>query len=132
MNVSDKGQYIFATHCAACHTVGHGVKIGPDLQGVTNTRDRAWLLHFIQKPDQICWRRRIRWPQNFFINTKRYKCPTCGWARRIRNLLYGIWKRHPWQQRIRRRQPGTLSVTAKGVKVLEEQANALRHRPGIG
>ena len=53
LNVSDKGQYLFATRCAACHTIGHGVTIGPDLQGVTNTRDRAWLLHFIQKPDQM-------------------------------------------------------------------------------
>jgi protein SCO1/2 len=53
LNVSDRGQYLFATRCAACHTVGHGVKIGPDLQGVTSTRDRAWLLHFIQKPDEL-------------------------------------------------------------------------------
>jgi protein SCO1/2 len=53
LNVSDRGQYLFATRCAACHTIGHGVKIGPDLQGVTTTRDRAWLLHFIQKPDEL-------------------------------------------------------------------------------
>lgn len=53
LNVTDRGQYLFATRCAACHTIGHGVKIGPDLQGVTSTRDRAWLLHFIQKPDEL-------------------------------------------------------------------------------
>jgi protein SCO1/2 len=53
LNVSDKGQYLFATRCAACHTIGHGIKIGPDLQGVTNVRDRGWLLRFIQKPDQL-------------------------------------------------------------------------------
>src|SRR5579884_234499 len=51
--VNDKGQYLFATRCAACHTIGHGTSIGPDLQGVTNLRDRAWLLHFIQKPDEM-------------------------------------------------------------------------------
>ena len=33
--VTDKGQYLFATRCAACHTIGHGIKIGPDLAGVT-------------------------------------------------------------------------------------------------
>jgi protein SCO1/2 len=47
----DKGQYLFQTRCAACHTIGHGVRIGPDLLGITNSRDRAWLTRFIQKPD---------------------------------------------------------------------------------
>src|SRR5262249_39562537 len=36
IDLSDKGRYIFASQCAACHTIGHGDKIGPDLQGVTN------------------------------------------------------------------------------------------------
>ena len=40
LDISDKGRYIFATHCAACHTIGHGDKIGPDLLGVTNVRER--------------------------------------------------------------------------------------------
>ena len=53
VNVADRGQYLFATRCAPCHTIGHGVKIGPDLQGVTAMRDRAWLLHYIQKPDEV-------------------------------------------------------------------------------
>ena len=53
LKVTDRGQYLFATRCAACHTIGHGVKIGPDLQSVTNVRDRTWLLHFIQKPDEL-------------------------------------------------------------------------------
>jgi protein SCO1 len=53
LNVSDRGQYLFATRCAACHTIGHGIKIGPDLLGVTAARDRGWLLHFIQKPDEL-------------------------------------------------------------------------------
>ena len=53
LNLTDRGQYLFATRCAACHTIGHGVKIGPDLEGVTNSRDRSWLLHFIQKPDEL-------------------------------------------------------------------------------
>jgi protein SCO1 len=53
LNVSNKGQYLFATRCAACHTIGHGLKIGPDLKGITTVRDRGWLLRFIQKPDQL-------------------------------------------------------------------------------
>jgi protein SCO1 len=43
----DMGQYLFATRCAACHTIGNGDKIGPDLLGVTNVRDRAWLSRMI-------------------------------------------------------------------------------------
>ena len=53
INISDKGQYIFATHCAACHTIGHGDKIGPDLLGVSAVRDRSWLTRFILRPDQM-------------------------------------------------------------------------------
>jgi protein SCO1 len=49
----DQGRYLFATQCAACHTIGHGDKIGPDLQGVTDVRDPKWLRHFIQTPDQM-------------------------------------------------------------------------------
>ena len=53
INISDKGHYIFATHCAACHTIGHGDKIGPDLLGVSTIRDRTWLTRFILRPDQM-------------------------------------------------------------------------------
>jgi protein SCO1/2 len=49
----DAGEYLFQTHCAACHTVGQGDKIGPDLKGVTSVRDRGWLMRFIQVPDQM-------------------------------------------------------------------------------
>jgi protein SCO1/2 len=49
----DKGQYLFATRCAACHTIGNGDKVGPDLLGVTNVRDRAWLTRIIVEPDKL-------------------------------------------------------------------------------
>lgn len=49
----DKGQYLFATRCAACHTIGNGDKVGPDLLGVTNVRDRAWLNRIISEPDKL-------------------------------------------------------------------------------
>jgi protein SCO1/2 len=49
----DRGQYLFGRDCIACHTIGHGDKIGPDLRGVTQTRDRKWLGLMIQKPDQL-------------------------------------------------------------------------------
>jgi len=53
LKAKSPGQYLFATRCVACHTIGHGVRIGPDLLGVTNVRDHDWLAKFIQKPDEV-------------------------------------------------------------------------------
>jgi protein SCO1/2 len=47
------GRYLFTRHCAACHTIGHGDKIGPDLLGVTNVRDSKWLVKQIATPEKI-------------------------------------------------------------------------------
>ena len=41
------GERIFKERCTACHTYGKGIKVGPDLKGVTQRRSRAWLLKFI-------------------------------------------------------------------------------------
>src|SRR5215472_1899927 len=49
----DRGQYVFGRDCLACHTIGHGDKIGPDLMGVTRTREREWLSRMIQNPEQL-------------------------------------------------------------------------------
>lgn len=46
-----EGQAIFQEKCAACHTIGGGKRVGPDLQGVTARRDRAWLMRWIKAPD---------------------------------------------------------------------------------
>src|SRR6478609_8890886 len=53
IDISDNGRYTFTTHCAACHTIGHGDKIGPDLLGVTAVRDHAWLEKFIATPEKL-------------------------------------------------------------------------------
>jgi nitrate reductase gamma subunit len=39
---------IFTTRCMACHTFGKGVKVGPDLKGVTERRQRAWIVQFVR------------------------------------------------------------------------------------
>jgi protein SCO1/2 len=49
----DKGQYLFSTRCAACHTIGNGDRIGPDLLGVTSVRDRDWLVRVISDSDKL-------------------------------------------------------------------------------
>jgi mono/diheme cytochrome c family protein len=45
------GQEAFAGKCAACHTIGGGPKVGPDLQGVTQRRELDWLKVQIQNPN---------------------------------------------------------------------------------
>jgi protein SCO1/2 len=46
------GQALFKRICAPCHTIGVGDRVGPDLRGVTERRDRGWLASFIMRPDQ--------------------------------------------------------------------------------
>jgi mono/diheme cytochrome c family protein len=47
------GEAIFNQKCAACHTIGGGKLVGPDLQGVTTRRDIAWIKEFISAPDKV-------------------------------------------------------------------------------
>lgn len=43
------GSAIFATNCAACHTIGQGQLVGPDLEGVTEKYDKLWIARFIRE-----------------------------------------------------------------------------------
>jgi protein SCO1/2 len=47
------GQRLFASKCSACHGLGQGDKVGPDLAGVTARRSRNWLMHYISEPDAL-------------------------------------------------------------------------------
>jgi protein SCO1/2 len=51
--IKDPGEYIFSSTCSACHTIGKGEKIGPDLAGVTTRRDPVWLKRFIATPHEL-------------------------------------------------------------------------------
>jgi len=44
------GQAMYKKICAPCHTIGVGDKVGPDLRGVTERRDRAWLASYLRNP----------------------------------------------------------------------------------
>jgi len=55
-----KGESLFRTRCAACHTIGaqdrvksERRRLGPDLEGVTGKRDRGWLTRFLAMPDKM-------------------------------------------------------------------------------
>jgi len=43
---------LFGKKCSGCHSIGQGDRTGPDLLGVTERRDVAWLTGFIRSPGQ--------------------------------------------------------------------------------
>jgi len=45
---ADEGEDLFKTTCAACHTIGKGRLVGPDLNNITEKRSQDWLLSFIK------------------------------------------------------------------------------------
>ena len=49
----DPGEDLFRRRCQVCHTVGAGDTMGPDLIGVVAKRDRKWLVHWIQAPNEL-------------------------------------------------------------------------------
>jgi len=48
-----KGEHLFNTRCAACHSIGKGDGLGPDLLNVTVLRERAWLARYLAEPDRM-------------------------------------------------------------------------------
>lgn len=49
-----KGQELFAAKgCTACHKVGGGKLVGPDLKGITARREQGWLEAMILEPDRM-------------------------------------------------------------------------------
>lgn len=47
------GKALFEQRCTACHTIGGGVRVGPDLAGVTQRVSEDWLVRFIMEPDKV-------------------------------------------------------------------------------
>jgi len=39
--------------CKACHTIGGGKLVGPDLKGITERREEVWLIKFIQNSQEL-------------------------------------------------------------------------------
>jgi protein SCO1 len=49
----NEGLRLFQSRCSSCHTIGQGDKIGPDLRGVTDRRERVWLARYIADAPQV-------------------------------------------------------------------------------
>lgn len=43
----------FQQSCAMCHTIGGGPLAGPDLAGISERRERSWLIRFIVEPQAV-------------------------------------------------------------------------------
>ncbi len=48
-----KGKADFESKCLACHSMGEGKKLGPDLAGVTKKRSDAWLTRWLKEPEKM-------------------------------------------------------------------------------
>ena len=48
-----KGKQDFESKCLACHSVGGGRKLGPDLFRVTKRRDDRWLTQWLKSPEAM-------------------------------------------------------------------------------
>jgi nitrite reductase (NO-forming) len=47
------GKLAFESKCLACHSVGQGKKLGPDVLGVTKRRSDAWLARWLKEPEKM-------------------------------------------------------------------------------
>jgi nitrite reductase (NO-forming) len=45
-----QGKLAFESKCLACHSLGAGDKLGPDLRGVTQRRTEDWITRFLRDP----------------------------------------------------------------------------------
>ena len=48
-----QGKLMFEGKCLACHSIGGGDKLGPDLYGVTKRQDVAWLTRWLRNPEEM-------------------------------------------------------------------------------
>jgi len=48
-----QGKMMFDTRCLACHSIGAGPKVGPDLLGVTERRNEKWITSWLHSPETM-------------------------------------------------------------------------------
>jgi nitrite reductase (NO-forming) len=48
-----RGKLAFESKCLACHSIGGGKKLGPDLAGVTKRRNDSWLSRWLRDPEKM-------------------------------------------------------------------------------
>ncbi len=53
LQAQDDAESYFQGSCVACHTIGGGQLVGPDLKGVSERQSREWLVKFIVDPTAV-------------------------------------------------------------------------------
>lgn len=53
LQARSRGESLYRTRCASCHTIGGGDGLGPDLAGVAASRPRPWLERWLREPDRV-------------------------------------------------------------------------------
>jgi nitrite reductase (NO-forming) len=48
-----QGKIDFESKCFACHSMGNGRKLGPDLAGVTKRRTNDWIASWLKSPEEM-------------------------------------------------------------------------------
>jgi nitrite reductase (NO-forming) len=48
-----RGKLNFESKCLACHSIGRGDKLGPDMLGTTKRRTDAWLTKWLKSPEKM-------------------------------------------------------------------------------
>jgi len=52
--LAEEGEELFqAKGCNACHKLGEGRLVGPDLVGVTGRREKQWIISMVMNPDSM-------------------------------------------------------------------------------
>jgi mono/diheme cytochrome c family protein len=53
VSAEESGKQIFEDECAACHSIGGGRGIGPDLAGITVNLPEEWLIRYIKSAEAV-------------------------------------------------------------------------------
>jgi protein SCO1 len=108
---------MFAKACAGCHSIGHGDRVGPDLAGVSERRQLAWLTRFIADPEQV---RRQQDPIALALAAKfpAVRMPAMGISEsEAANLVAYIEQRQPKRQPPLSLEPLLALTTQDGVRL---------------
>jgi mono/diheme cytochrome c family protein len=93
-SIANVGAELFRRNCVACHSVGGGDVVGPDLAGVTQRRPITWIRGMVARPDSML---RVDGVAQSLL--KEYQIPMLNReldAARVRAILEFLWRAdHP-------------------------------------